>query len=77
MATVPKHKKDIPTEEDAVIEPAPVEQPPLDAVIVIREVNENGDITPRLMLNGNVTLDQVDTLLRLALKGWQTKLGLD
>lgn len=53
------------------------EEPPLDAVIVVRKKDpETGNISVDVLLNGEVEADQVQTLLEIAVPAWREKIGL-
>lgn len=53
----------------------PTAEPPLNAVLVIREEN-NGQIETKVVVNGDVRATEVETLLKLGLQGWQKQIGV-
>jgi hypothetical protein len=72
--------EDCPPEEAAAApapttEAGPPSEPPLDAVIVIRE-EKDGQINTRVVTNGDVRVTEVETLLKLGLQGWQKQIGV-
>lgn len=49
----------------------------VDAVIVVRTVSPDGSVTAEVAsLQGNVQLDQVQTILELAVRRWRQRIGL-
>lgn len=59
-------------------EPEVVEsdEQPVSAVIVVRNKDEQGNISTDIVLQ-NVEPDMVQTLLEIGLAGWRAKIGLD
>ncbi len=52
------------------------EAPQMDAVIVVKTKQDDGTISTEVMVNGNVELTEVQTLLELAVRGWRKRIGL-
>lgn len=63
----------MPKQPPAVEEP---EAPEVDAVIVVRTKQPDGSISTEVMVQGSIELDQVQTLLELAVRGWRKRIGL-
>lgn len=61
---------------DVAANPEPPSDPPLDAVIVIKETDPDGNLRTNIVTNGSVQPTEVQTLLELGLKGWRERLGL-
>lgn len=57
------------------VPPAP-EEPPIDAVIVRKVIDQTGAISTEIILNGKVQPTEVQTLLELGVKGWRKQIGL-
>jgi len=55
----------------------PEPEAPLDAVVVVKSVDDNGTISTDVVINGNVQATEVATLLEMALPSWRKKIGLD
>lgn len=49
---------------------------PLDAVIVVKTVNEDGSLGVNVIPNGNVQVTEVQTLLEFGLKSFREQIGL-
>lgn len=47
----------------------------LDAVIIVRNVVD-GQVQPKIMLNGNIQMDMVPGLLQIALRDFLKEMGL-
>lgn len=56
--------------------PKPVETEPLNAVVVVKTVDDEGNIGTEVVMNGNIQATEVQTLLELAVKGWRQRIGL-
>ena len=52
------------------------EEQPINAVIVFRQIDENGNLTTPITVNGDVKITEVETILKLALKNIQQTLGI-
>lgn len=52
------------------------EEKPLDAVIITKMVDEQGNISVTVQPNGDVRVTEVQTLLDLATPSWRDKIGL-
>jgi len=72
MATSKKPAEALP---DIDAEAAPEGQP-LNAVIIVKEVQPDGSIATRVALNGDVTALEAHTLIEFGLKAWRTQVGL-
>jgi hypothetical protein len=55
--------------------PAPAEEP-LNAVIIVKEVNPDGSIATKVALNGDVNALEAQTLIEFGLKAWRDQVGL-
>lgn len=53
----------------------PEEDQPLDAVIIVKELVD-GETRTKVVVNGSVQITEVETLLKLGLKGFQAEMGL-
>jgi hypothetical protein len=53
----------------------PIEDETLNAVIVVKETVD-GEIRTKVVLSGTVQTTEVETLLKLGLKGFQEQMGL-
>ena len=62
----------------AKTKPKPVEETPepLNAVVVVKTTDDEGNIGTEVVMNGNVLPTEVQTLLELAVKGWRQRIGL-
>lgn len=56
-------------------EPVETPEPPLNAVIIVKTEDEDGNIGVEIINNGNVQATETQTLIELALKAWRGKLG--
>jgi hypothetical protein len=72
-----------PQPEAAISPEAAVEQPegpevdqPLDAVIVVKTVSEDGTLGVKVVPNGSVQVTEVQTLLEIGLKNFREQIGL-
>lgn len=68
---MPKPAPDVEVQQEE-----PQKEQQIDAVIVIRTKQPDGSITTEVMVQGAVELDQVQTLLELAVRGWRKRIGL-
>lgn len=64
--------------EVEAVDPEPTGAPeaPLNAVIIVKDVDPEGNITTRVALNGNVNALEVHTLIEFGLKAWREQVGL-
>lgn len=62
-------------EPDAPAEAAPEEAPP-NGVLVVKVIDENGNIATDTQPIGNVQPTEVQTLLELGVSSWRRKIGL-
>lgn len=63
-------------EEVIDVEPNEEPQKPIDGVFVAKVVDEQGNISTEIMMNGEVQATEVQTLLELAVRGWRKRIGL-
>ncbi len=49
---------------------------PLDAVIIVKRLNDDGTIATDVLTNGSVLATEVQTLIEMGLKAWRQKIGL-
>jgi hypothetical protein len=61
---------------DGPIPPSPAQEPTLDAVVVIRTPTEDGGYKTDITTTGDVRITEVETLMKLGLRGWLDKIGL-
>lgn len=71
LADAPENLPEPPTPEE--IE---AEDKPLDAVIVVKQIEPDGSLTTNVLTNGNVQQTEIETLLGLGLKAWRAHLGV-
>lgn len=64
-----------PAEQTAA--PSPPPEPPLNAVVILRNIDADGNVTTDVATNGNVAATEVQTLIELGLQSWRKKIGLD
>lgn len=63
--------------EPPVMDPTPVpEEPQLNAVVIIKEIDPEGRILTKVALNGDVTSLEAQTLIEFGLKAWREQVGL-
>jgi hypothetical protein len=65
-----------PETDESGIEPEPKAPAPLDAVIILKDVDEKGNISVSVQPNGTVLATEVQTLLEMAIPEWRAKIGL-
>lgn len=56
--------------------PAPAEDTPLNGVIIVREEDGEGGVHTKIVLSGDVKPTEVETIIKLGLKGWHQQIGL-
>lgn len=61
---------------DEEIEVTQESAPPLNAVIVIKTVDDDGTIRVDPIVQGNVQATEVQTLLELGVQRWRQRIGL-
>lgn len=49
---------------------------PVSAVVVVKTVDAEGNISTEIVLQGEVQATEVQTLLELAVRGWRQRIGL-
>lgn len=65
--------------EAVEVEDAPVnaaDEQPLNAVIVVKIEDENGNIGTNVIPNGDVRPTEIQTLLELAINSWREQIGV-
>lgn len=53
------------------------DEQPVDAVLVIRQTSEDGQIGTIVQTVGDVRITEAETLLKLGLKGFQKQIGVE
>lgn len=53
-----------------------LDEPQVDAVIVVKTKQDDGSINTEIMIQGEVELTEVQTILELAVRGWRKRIGL-
>ncbi len=48
----------------------------ISGVLVIRNFDEQGNLVPKIALNGDVKITEIQTLLKVAIKNFEANLGI-
>lgn len=53
------------------------QEPALDAVIIVKKIDDAGSIVTDVITNGSVQATEVQTLIEVGLQSWRKKIGLE
>lgn len=64
-----------PRVDDITVPEAEAPEAPLDAVVIVKTVDADGNVGTDVVLNGSVTPLEAATLIKLGARAWDQKLG--